>query len=109
MFTSHLLTPSHRIPHHFHMIVLFSFVVGDVFMIEDVINQSWLWVTLQRNKERGLVPKSYVEDVVGACIIHILLPGYFIETVVSRYMSCTKKHITKDVMVNCVLMKKNAY
>ena len=68
MFTSHLLTPSHRIPHRFHD-CSFSFVVGDVFMIEDVINQSWLWVTLQRNKERGLVPRTYVEDVVGTCAI----------------------------------------
>ena len=36
-------------------------------MIEDVINRNWLWVTSQRNGERGLVHRSYVDDAVGTC------------------------------------------
>ena len=42
----------------------FSYVTGDVFVIDDIINPNWLWVTSQKNNESGLVLRSYVDDAV---------------------------------------------
>ena len=43
----------------------FSFFQGDVFVVDDVIDSDWLWVTAQKNKEKGLVPAALVEDAVS--------------------------------------------
>lgn len=43
----------------------FSFCKGDVFVVENVIDNDWLWVTSQKNKDKGLVPGSLVEDAVS--------------------------------------------
>ena len=43
----------------------FSFYQGDVFVVDDVIDSDWLWVTAQKNKEKGLVPAALVEDAVS--------------------------------------------
>ena len=42
-----------------------SFYQGDVFVVDDVIDSDWLWVTAQKNKEKGLVPAALVEDAVS--------------------------------------------
>ena len=34
-------------------------------MVDDVIDSDWLWVTAQKNKEKGLVPAALVEDAVS--------------------------------------------
>ncbi|KAL9987198.1 hypothetical protein ACROYT_G001462 [Oculina patagonica] len=39
-----------------------SFFQGDVFVVDDVIDSDWLWVTAQKNKEKGLVPAALVEE-----------------------------------------------
>lgn len=44
---------------------MFSFFQGDVFVVDDVIDSDWLWVTAQKNKEKGLVPAALVEDAVS--------------------------------------------
>lgn len=44
---------------------VFSFFQGDVFVVDDVIDSDWLWVTAQKNKEKGLVPAALVEDAVS--------------------------------------------
>lgn len=44
---------------------VFSFYQGDVFVVDDVIDSDWLWVTAQKNKEKGLVPAALVEDAVS--------------------------------------------
>ncbi|KAJ7365846.1 Ras GTPase-activating protein 1 [Desmophyllum pertusum] len=41
-----------------------SFYQGDVFIVDDVIDSDWLWVTAQKNKEKGLVPAALVEDAM---------------------------------------------
>lgn len=42
-----------------------SFFQGDVFVVDDVIDMDWLWVTAQKNRETGLVPAALVEDAVS--------------------------------------------
>ena len=42
-----------------------SFCQGDVFVVDNEIENDWLWVTAQKNKERGLVPTALVEDAVS--------------------------------------------
>lgn len=49
--------------YQFHFV--FSFYQGDVFVVDDVIDSDWLWVTAQKNKEKGLVPAALVEDAVS--------------------------------------------
>ncbi|CAB3990849.1 ras GTPase-activating 1-like [Paramuricea clavata] len=39
-----------------------SFLAGDVFVIEDNVNESWFWGRLQRTSERGMIPKAYLND-----------------------------------------------
>ncbi|CAH3132087.1 unnamed protein product [Porites lobata] len=39
-----------------------SFHQGDVFVVENEIDSDWLWVTAQKNQEKGLVPAALVED-----------------------------------------------
>lgn len=51
---------------------MFSFFQGDVFVVDDVIDSDWLWVTAQKNKEKGLVPAALVEDAVS--IINFIDP-----------------------------------
>ena len=48
-----------------YIFVYYSFVTGDVFVIEDNVNESWYWGRLQRTSERGLIPKAYLIDAVG--------------------------------------------
>ena len=43
----------------------FSFVAGDVFVIEDNVNESWYWGQLRRTGEKGLIPKAYLNDAVS--------------------------------------------
>ena len=47
-----------------YIFVYYSFVTGDVFVIEDNVNESWYWGRLQRTSERGLIPKAYLIDAV---------------------------------------------
>ena len=42
-----------------------SFTQGDVFVVENVIDTHWLWVTAQKNNEKGLVLTDLVEDAVS--------------------------------------------
>ncbi|XP_015759449.1 PREDICTED: ras GTPase-activating protein 1-like isoform X2 [Acropora digitifera] len=39
-----------------------SFQQGDVFVVDNVIDSDWLWVTAQKNQEKGVVPAALVED-----------------------------------------------
>ena len=34
-------------------------------MVENEIDSDWLWVTAQKNQEKGLVPAALVEDAVS--------------------------------------------
>ena len=34
-------------------------------MVENVHDSDWLWVTAQKNQEKGLVPIALVEDAVS--------------------------------------------
>ena len=52
-----------------------SFQQGDVFVVDNVIDSDWLWVTAQKNQEKGVVPAALVEDAV--CIVTLML-SYFI-------------------------------
>ena len=47
--------------HFFHC----SFQQGDVFVVDHVIDSDWLWVTAQKNQEKGLVPSALVKEAVG--------------------------------------------
>ena len=50
-------------------ITVCSFNQGDVFVVDNVIDSDWLWVTAQKNQEKGLVPAALVEDAVSCLII----------------------------------------
>ncbi|XP_068741233.1 ras GTPase-activating protein 1-like [Montipora capricornis] len=39
-----------------------SFQQGDVFVVDHVIDSDWLWVTAQKNQEKGLVPSALVKE-----------------------------------------------
>ena len=52
-----------------HVILCFSFHQGDVFVVENEIDSDWLWVTAQKNQEKGLVPAALVEDAVSNIFI----------------------------------------
>lgn len=58
---------------------VFSFHQGDVFVVDSVIDSDWLWVTAQKNQEKGLVPAALVEDAVSStlniCFKSITLRG----------------------------------
>ena len=45
----------------------FSFGKGDVFVVQNEMEDGWLWVTSERTKESGLVPAPFVKDLV--CVI----------------------------------------
>ena len=47
-----------------------SFQQGDVFVVDNVIDSDWLWVTAQKNQEKGVVPAALVEDAV--CIVTLI-------------------------------------
>lgn len=36
-----------------------------MFVVDSVIDSDWLWVTAQKNQEKGLVPAALVEDAVS--------------------------------------------
>ena len=38
-------------------------------MVENEIDSDWLWVTAQKNQEKGLVPAALVEDAVSNTFI----------------------------------------
>ena len=38
-------------------------------MVDNEIDMDWLWVTAQKNKERGLVPVALVEDAVSLLML----------------------------------------
>ena len=64
-----------------------SFFQGDVFVVDDVIDMDWLWVTAQKNRETGLVPAALVEDAVSCqpyqcCKVNGLNPGVSVVRVV---------------------------
>ncbi|KAK7492633.1 hypothetical protein BaRGS_00016112 [Batillaria attramentaria] len=42
-----------------------SFVKGDVFVVQNELEDGWLWVTCERTKESGLVPAPFVKDLDG--------------------------------------------
>ena len=44
--------------------VHFSFGKGDVFVVQNEMEDGWLWVTSERTKESGLVPAPFVKDLV---------------------------------------------
>ena len=44
--------------------VRFSFGKGDVFVVQNEMEDGWLWVTSERTKESGLVPAPFVKDLV---------------------------------------------
>ena len=52
-----------------HVILCFSFHQGDLFVVENEIDSDWLWVTAQKNQEKGLVPAALVEDAVSNTFI----------------------------------------
>ncbi len=65
--TVHLMYALEIITYNFnkkYIFVYYSFVTGDVFVIEDNVNESWYWGRLQRTSERGLIPKAYLIDAV---------------------------------------------
>ncbi|KAK7116060.1 ras GTPase-activating protein 1-like [Littorina saxatilis] len=42
-----------------------SFGKGDVFVVQNELEDGWLWVTSERTKESGLVPAPFVKDLDG--------------------------------------------
>ncbi|PVD19798.1 hypothetical protein C0Q70_20289 [Pomacea canaliculata] len=42
-----------------------SFCKGDVFVVQNELEDGWLWVTSERTKESGLVPAPFVKDLDG--------------------------------------------
>ncbi|XP_076465409.1 ras GTPase-activating protein 1-like [Babylonia areolata] len=42
-----------------------SFFKGDVFVVQNEMEDGWLWVTCERTKESGLVPAPFVKDLDG--------------------------------------------
>ena len=42
-----------------------SFQKGDVFLVENVIDNDWLWVVAQKDEKSGLVPKALTEELVS--------------------------------------------
>ncbi|KAL8563555.1 hypothetical protein ACOMHN_060871 [Nucella lapillus] len=42
-----------------------SFGKGDVFVVQNEMEDGWLWVTSERTKESGLVPAPFVKDLDG--------------------------------------------
>ncbi|KAL8575409.1 hypothetical protein ACOMHN_000025 [Nucella lapillus] len=42
-----------------------SFFKGDVFVVQNEMEDGWLWVLCERTKESGLVPAPFVKDLDG--------------------------------------------
>ncbi|XP_057308310.1 ras GTPase-activating protein 1-like [Hydractinia symbiolongicarpus] len=40
-----------------------SFNIGDVFSVQNVLDEDWLWVVSQKDNKSGLVPKALTEEV----------------------------------------------
>lgn len=54
----------------------FSFNIGDVFSVQNVLDEDWLWVVSQKDNKSGLVPKALTEEVVNkyySFIINVIL------------------------------------
>ena len=49
---------------------------GDVFVVEDIVNESWFWGRLQRTGERGMIPRNYTVDAVSGVIVLIIFFKY---------------------------------
>lgn len=45
--------------------LFFSFLKGDIFIVHNDMGDGWLWCTLHRTQESGLVFKELVEELVG--------------------------------------------
>ncbi|XP_031570503.1 ras GTPase-activating protein 1-like [Actinia tenebrosa] len=54
-----------------------SFCKGDVFIVDNVIDNDWLWVAAQKNKERGLAPAALLQDAEPDLDPHAGKPWYF--------------------------------
>ena len=46
-----------------------SFGIGDVFSVQNVLDDDWLWVVSQSDNKSGLVPNALVEDMVRKLVI----------------------------------------
>ena len=46
-------------------VFFFSFVAGDVFSVQNEMDDDWLWVVSQTDNKSGLVPKALTEDLVS--------------------------------------------
>ena len=42
-----------------------SFLAGDVFSVQNEMDDGWLWVVSQTDNKSGLVPKALTEDLVS--------------------------------------------
>lgn len=44
---------------------VFSFDIGDVFSVQNVLDNDWLWVVAQKDNKSGLVPYALMEELVS--------------------------------------------
>lgn len=49
----------------FFFTFLYSFLKGDIFIVHNDMGDGWLWCTLHRTQESGLVFKELVEELVS--------------------------------------------
>ena len=58
--------------------ISFSFHIGDVFSVQNVLDGDWLWVVAQKNNKSGVVPKALMEEMVTLVFICLLLKNIFV-------------------------------
>ena len=46
-------------------LLIFSFDIGDVFSVQNVMDNDWLWVVAQKDNKSGLVPYALMEELVS--------------------------------------------
>lgn len=49
----------------FLVLVFFSFLKGDMFIVHNELDDGWMWVTNVRTEEQGLIVEDLVEEVVS--------------------------------------------
>ena len=79
---------------------VFSFFQGDVFVVDDVIDSDWLWVTAQKNKEKGLVPAALVEDAVSIKLIFLNHTRVIYTVLVGRFWLKSEQFFFGDHFLN---------
>lgn len=54
------------------ILVIFSFLKGDMFIVHNELEDGWMWVTNLRTDEQGLIVEDLVEEVVSFVLFFLL-------------------------------------